>query len=239
MTTASRHSQPAPHRRLRCGLRVSDHTLEPGQEPPRGAHLVTPRRAYTHHGIYAGQGRVLQYGGGLRRTPVEEVALSRFSDGRPIWIRLREPGLQDRPEVVHRARSRLGEARYHVLRNNCEHFCEWCVRGEHRSYQVDELVGRVESRWLGLLSRLRGFSLRSECSLTELGRPRARAAIGRPSRPRIRVCKRHCGCRGNGANATPPDGLLRELAGASIFDSPVFYQVKAQRGVGPPDTNEQ
>jgi hypothetical protein len=33
---------------------------------------------------------------------------------------------------------RLGEDRYSVLTNNCEHFCEWCVRGEHRSYQVDE-----------------------------------------------------------------------------------------------------
>jgi hypothetical protein len=50
--------------------------------------------------------------------------------------------------VVHRARSRLGEDRYHVLRNNCEHFCEWCVRGQHRSYQVEALVGRVGNGWL-------------------------------------------------------------------------------------------
>ena len=56
--------------------------------------------------------------------------------------------MQDRPEVVHRARSRLGEDRYHVLRNNCEHFCEWCVRGQNRSYQVDALVSRVGTGWL-------------------------------------------------------------------------------------------
>jgi hypothetical protein len=44
----------------------------------------------------------------------------------------------DQDEVVRRARLRLGEDRYSVLTNNCEHFCEWCVRGEHRSYQVDD-----------------------------------------------------------------------------------------------------
>jgi Lecithin retinol acyltransferase len=48
----------------------------------------------------------------------------------------------DRNEVVRRARLRLGENRYHVLTNNCEHFCEWCVRGEHRSYQVDDVIAR-------------------------------------------------------------------------------------------------
>ena len=39
--------------------------------PPIGAHVVTPRRAYTHHGIYVGDGRyrsswlVLGLGGNL------------------------------------------------------------------------------------------------------------------------------------------------------------------------------
>jgi hypothetical protein len=142
------------HSRFSSGLRICDHALEAGQEPPIGAHLVTARRAYTHHGIYAGQGHVLQYGGGLRRDPIEEVPLSRFSHGRQVWIRLGERGLQDRPDVVRRARSRLGEDRYHVLRNNCEHFCEWCVRGQHRSYQVDELVSRVGKGWLGFVESL-------------------------------------------------------------------------------------
>jgi hypothetical protein len=145
--TALTHNKLSPQRLSRLGLRPCDRTLEAGQEPPLGAHIVTPRRVYTHHGIYAGQGRVLQYGGGLRRGPVEEVSLRRFSHGRQIWIRLGEPGWRNQPDVVHRARSRLGEDDYHVLRNNCEHFCEWCVRGQHRSYQVEALVGRVERGW--------------------------------------------------------------------------------------------
>src|SRR6266403_1759106 len=28
------------------------HALEPDREPPIGAHIITPRRGYTHHGIY-------------------------------------------------------------------------------------------------------------------------------------------------------------------------------------------
>ena len=43
-------------------------------------------------------------------------------------------------EIVLRARSRLGERRYHLLRNNCEHFCSWCQLGECRSEQVEALM---------------------------------------------------------------------------------------------------
>jgi hypothetical protein len=131
--------------RHRRKLRPCDRALEPNLEPPLGAHVVTPRRGYTHHGIYVGLGRVVQYGRsyrGLSRGPVEEVSLSIFARGRPIWIRLEESRWPNRGEVARRARLRLGENRYNLLTNNCEHFCEWCVRGEHRSYQVDELIGR-------------------------------------------------------------------------------------------------
>ncbi len=117
--------------------------LAAGLEPTAGSHIVTPRRGYTHHGIYVGRGKVVQYGGlsrALHRGPVEEVDLIQFARGRPIWIRIYERHPLDREEICRRARSRLGEDRYHLLTNNCEHFCEWCVRGEHCSYQVDELV---------------------------------------------------------------------------------------------------
>ena len=141
------------------GLQSSDQALAPEAEAPLGAHLVTPRRTYTHHGIYVGRGRVVQYGGlvrALRSGPVEEVSLSQFAQGRTIWIRASESSWLDPNEVIRRARERLGENRYHVLTNNCEHFCEWCVRGEHRSYQVDELLahcGRIRYRIIELFAR--------------------------------------------------------------------------------------
>ena len=140
-------------------MRPTDEVLDRGDKPPIGAHLMTPRRAYAHHGIYVGEGRVVQYGGlsrGLRRGPVEEVSLLRFARGRKIWVRPEETSHFSRESVIHRARLRLGEDRYHPLKNNCEHFCEWCLRGEARSYQVDELTARclrVVRRLLKLLHR--------------------------------------------------------------------------------------
>ena len=142
--------QDCPRRRL-----PHDQALDPELEPPLGAHMVTPRRGYTHHGIYVGFGRVVQYGGlarGLGHGPVEEVSLAQFAQGRPIRLRLDESRWPDRDEVARRARSRLGENRYNLLTNNCEHFCEWCVRDEHRSYQVDELIVRYVRAWRRLIA---------------------------------------------------------------------------------------
>lgn len=109
---------------------------------PLGAHLVSPRCGYTHHGIYAGDGRVIHYAGlgpGWRPGPVEEVPLERFSCGRPVAVvddaDARFPG----PVRVDRARLRLGEDRYSLWTNNCEHFCAWCLHGTSRSAQVEAL----------------------------------------------------------------------------------------------------
>jgi len=148
----------AGEKRIPCrGLRRRDRPLDPEREPPLGAHVVTPRRGYTHHGIYVGGGRVVQYGGlswGLRRGPVEEVPLSHFSQGRPVWVRVLGSHWYDQDEVVRRARLRLGEDRYSVLTNNCEHFCEWCVRGQHRSYQVDDRIAGYRGVLLKLIELL-------------------------------------------------------------------------------------
>lgn len=151
-----RHS--AAEKRVPCrGLTACDRPLDPECEPPLGAHMVTPRRGYTHHGIYVGGGRVVQYGGlswGLRRGPVEEVPLSQFSQAHPVWVRAVGLGWFEQHEVVRRARLRLGEDRYSVLTNNCEHFCEWCVRGQHRSYQVDNRIAGYRGVLLKLIELL-------------------------------------------------------------------------------------
>ena len=108
-----------------------------------GAHLVTPRFAYAHHGVYVGRGAVVHYAAFAkhwRRGPVEETSLARFADGHSVWVRpARSTGLPG-AEIVRRARSRLGEDRYRFFRNNCEHLSEWCVNGEHRSSQVERLL---------------------------------------------------------------------------------------------------
>jgi len=130
------------------GLHWGDLLLASNGLPPLGAHVVSRRRGYLHHGIYVGDGNVVHYGGlarGLRRGPIEEISFSRFAHGRLVWIRCGSSAHFDREEIVRRARSRVGEDRYRVLTNNCEHFCEWCLRGQSRSYQVE--------RWFSWLRR--------------------------------------------------------------------------------------
>ena len=118
-----------------------------------GAHLVTPRRGYTHHGIYVGAGRVVHYAGWSRAAltcrPVEEVSLEQFAGGRGVSALPANPRFAPL-EVVARACSRLGEDRYRLASNNCEHFCHWCLSGEPRSAQVDNLLGwlsRAGAAW--------------------------------------------------------------------------------------------
>jgi len=132
-----------------------DQSAGPSREPSPGTHLVTSRRGYTHHGIYVGHGMVVHYAGLsrlLQSGPVEEVTMRRFSMGRPVRIVRHCVSSYSLQEIVQRARSRLGENKYHVLRNNCEHFCTWCTSGRSRSIQVERpeaitlraLVGAVK-----------------------------------------------------------------------------------------------
>ena len=117
---------------------------EPEQLVP-GAHLIVWRRGYSHHGIYLGDGRVMHYAGRIKypRGLVEEISLAEFSEGRAFRAEILQAGRFNGNEIVRRARSRLGERRYDLLRNNCEHFCNWCRLGENRSLQVESLTAPV------------------------------------------------------------------------------------------------
>ena len=140
------------------GLCRTDTLLADHLEPALGSHLVTPRRGYLHHGIYVGGRKVVHYGGlahGLRGGPVEEVPLARFARGERVWMRPNATSDFDVPEVIGRARSRVGEDCYRLLTNNCEHFCEWCLHGTARSFQVEAWLARPRR---ALLATLRLFT---------------------------------------------------------------------------------
>jgi hypothetical protein len=129
------------------------------QELSLGAHLVTPRFGFAHHGIYVGANKVVHYAGLSRalllRGPVEEVSVEQFADGRAVSIKTRPLPRFAPQEVVARARSRLGENRYRVTTNNCEHFCEWCLSGESRSEQVEWIVNRLHAAILAAGRKLK------------------------------------------------------------------------------------
>ena len=46
-------------------------------------------------------------------------------------------------ETVKRARSRIGETKYSLSTNNCEHFAEECKTGVKNSSQVNELANAI------------------------------------------------------------------------------------------------
>jgi hypothetical protein len=127
------------------------------REPPLAAHLISERRGYMHHGIYVGNGRVVHYAGlarGLRAGPVEETSLVEFTRGRTFRVLAHSHPRFDRSQVIARARARIGENRYRLLSNNCEHFCRWCVLGESRSAQVEWWRSLPRRAWLSFVSRL-------------------------------------------------------------------------------------
>lgn len=126
-------------------------------EPPIGAHLISPRRGYTHHGIYDGGGIVLHYAGlarNFQRGPIEGVSMERFANGRPVHIECRSTSALAVEEIVSRARSRLGEDRYRLLTNNCEHFVEWSRFGTIRSRQVERWFGPAPMMTRALVSKI-------------------------------------------------------------------------------------
>jgi len=143
--------------------------LATDETPAPGAHLVTPWLGFIHHGVYVGDGRVVHYGAlmyDIIRKPVEEVTLAQFCGGRPIYVVRHAEDCIDTEEVIRRARSRLGENRYRLLTNNCEHFVEWCLHDVPRSFQVDvslefsRLMGeRIQGAVLRAVSRLFRFPL--------------------------------------------------------------------------------
>jgi hypothetical protein len=123
---------PRPFRRLRLF-----------DVPNIGAHLITPWMGFAHHGIYVGGGKVIHYGAlvyDLIRRPVEEVTIEAFACGRPVYVVQHDSLPFAVDEIINRARSRLGENRYHLLNNNCEHFVEWCLYDVHRSFQVERAL---------------------------------------------------------------------------------------------------
>ena len=57
----------------------------------------------------------------------------------------------DAGTVLWRAKSRLGETAYNLVRNNCEHFATWCKTGYEQCSQIPSAVRRIANGvWEGV-----------------------------------------------------------------------------------------
>jgi hypothetical protein len=117
----------------------------------RGDHIFVKRTplggglAYTHHGVDLGDGRVVHYSGEPTSAEPGRVVISRMEDfllGGKASVRRYKSALS-REETVRRALSRLGEEKYNIVTNNCEHFATWCRTGESGSKQVAKVAVKV------------------------------------------------------------------------------------------------
>ena len=108
-----------------------------------GDHLVSPRPGFTHHGLYVGNLEVIHYAGysaGEESGQIVLTSLDTFTNGHPCHIVDHALRRYSHEESIDRAWSRLGEANYSALLNNCEHFVTWCVQGFHYSAQIHGLI---------------------------------------------------------------------------------------------------
>lgn len=100
-------------------------------------HIRVNRGVYWHHGIDVGDGTVIHYTGEVAQktgAAIQRTPLSVFLDGGELEI-VAYAVVPDPSAVIDRALSRLGEAKYNLAFNNCEHFATWCRTGEHFSQQ--------------------------------------------------------------------------------------------------------
>lgn len=103
-----------------------------------GCHLAARRTLYCHHGIYAGEGKVIAH---LRDFGITECSFEEFAAGDEVFvIDHGSDQIYTYPQALERARSMLGVGGYNLFSNNCEHFATWCLTGQKRSLQVEKLL---------------------------------------------------------------------------------------------------
>lgn len=123
-----------------------------------GSHLIVNHFGYSHHGIYAGKGRVIHYSGFahlFKKHAIEITSIQKFSRGKKIQIRSYIDAKYVGRTVVRRMRSRMHENNYHLIINNCEHLCSWAITGIESSPQVLKMMNRLTT--IGYVSSLMSY----------------------------------------------------------------------------------
>lgn len=145
-----------------------------------GDVIGVSRGAYEHYGIYVGKGRVIHYAGETAdfngRICIHEAPFKEFLkdsseyfvisfEGRyPVKLHFSTnfiaSGYLDScnvkakyspEETIKRAYSRLGECKYSLTKNNCEHFAIWCKTGSAQSSQVKIVTKSLIATSVGLM----------------------------------------------------------------------------------------
>lgn len=90
---------------------------------------------YQHHGIDCGDRTIIHYSKANDLATVSRTSYDSFSWGNAVYP-VHHPTCFVADVVIERAESRLGEQRYDLFLNNCEHFANWCKTGRSESAQL-------------------------------------------------------------------------------------------------------
>ena len=111
---------------------------------------------YYHFGIYAGDDTVIHFAGpdshtltDASKAKIRRDSLDHFAMGKNLEVRDYSIGeiirKRSPKKVIEEANSRVGNAGYDIIYNNCEHFVNKCVFGIAYSAQIDEMRDALNS----------------------------------------------------------------------------------------------
>lgn len=112
----------------------------------KGNHIYVKREGYTHHGIDIGKGWVIHYTGDIWQKITKQSKHSIRKDKKSVFAGKSKihvvsyTSCHSVQKTINMAHSRLGEKKYDLIFNNCEHFATWCKTGKSRSKQVEKAV---------------------------------------------------------------------------------------------------
>lgn len=101
-----------------------------------------------HYGIYVSDSCIIQYGKASdifqdsSEVSVLEGTIKEFVGNK--YIEVREYSLieklkkNSKEKIIEKAKARIGEKKYDILNNNCEHFVNECVFNKHESLEAKQ-----------------------------------------------------------------------------------------------------
>ncbi len=154
-------------------------------------HLTVPRQhgLFLHHGIDLGDGSVAHY---LEGREILRSSFNEFCRGQVANV-VEHDKASPTGVTLRRAMSRIGEQRYNLLFNNCEHFANWCKTGRYSSAQMEKWIqtGSLGALALGQLvpaALLTGLGLLLRKGLVDdQSRQRARQGLAKLEALRLRL----------------------------------------------------
>lgn len=102
-----------------------------------------------HYGIYDGENGVYHFtGNSFEDARIMFTSLDEFENGGISYIENVYAEKFSPEEIIQRAASKLGSdfGKYHLTKNNCEHFAYWCVTGIRKSQQTLNINSEDDNR---------------------------------------------------------------------------------------------